>query len=238
MSILDSIDYKEHSTVNRFRRKRGVLLRGQIARLAERLGRPLVVLDVGGRPDYWANVGLEHVAHVTLLNPRQEELDRPLPDDLPTGVFSKSLGDARDLVGFADQSIDLVHANSVIEHVGTWHDMARMASEARRVGRSGWVQTPAWSFPVEPHFHAPFMHWFGAPMRARMMSLSLRRSFRQMSLDRRRRAVEGINLLTRAETAALFPGAEVHVERVLLLAKSYVVRWMPEEEAGGIRRAA
>ena len=231
MSILDSIDYRHGGSVNRFRRKRGALLRGQIARLAERLGRPLVVLDVGGRADYWDNVGLEHIAQVMLINARQQELDRPLPPGLPEGVFSKSLGDARDLDGYADQSVDLVHANSVIEHVGSWEDMARMASEARRVGRSGWVQTPAWSFPIEPHFHAPFMHWFGTPLRARMMSLSLRRSFRRMDLATRRRTVEGINLLTRSETAALFPGAEIHVERVLLLAKSYVVHWMPAEAA-------
>lgn len=131
MRILDSIDYRHNGSVNRFRRKRGALLRGQMARLAGRLGRPLTVLDVGGRPDYWENVGLEHVAHVTLLNARQQELDRPLPAGLPEGVFSKSLGDARDLVGYADQSVDLVHANSVIEHVGSWEDMARMASDGR-----------------------------------------------------------------------------------------------------------
>lgn len=63
-----------------------------------------------------------------------------------------------------------------------------------------------------------------------------------MDLAARRRAVEGINLLTRSETAALFPGADLHVERVLLLAKSYVVHWMPEnvaaDEDAGLRRAA
>ena len=45
---------REGVSVNRFRQKRGRLLRQQIEALADRLGRDIVILDVGGRPDYWA----------------------------------------------------------------------------------------------------------------------------------------------------------------------------------------
>jgi hypothetical protein len=227
MDVFGSVDYKHHPTLNRFRQRRAQHLRAQIARLRAELGRPIVVLDVGGRPDYWMNVGLDGVERVVLLNLLSKELDRPLPEGLPPDRFSRSLGDARDLGAFADQSVDLVHSNSVIEHVGRWDDMRRMADEMRRVGLSGWVQTPAWTFPVEPHFHTPFMHWMAAPMRARMMSASLRRHFRRMSLDKRRLAVESVNLLSRREVAALFPDAEIYVERCFLLSKSYTARWMP-----------
>jgi hypothetical protein len=140
-------------------------------------------------------------------------------------MFRALLGDARRLEGRADGSVDLVHSNSVIEHVGPWQDMAAMASELRRVGRAGWMQTPAWEFPIEPHFRAPFLHWFGQPLRRRMLALSPH--YRRAGLAARRLHVDRINLLSRAEVAALFPGCEIWVERVALLPKSYVARWMP-----------
>ena len=227
MSAIASVDYRGPGTVNRFRKRRATLLRAQMAQLCDRLGRSVVVLDVGGRPDYWVNVGLEGIAQVQLLNVRAAELERPLPPDLPPQIFSHIVGDARDLAAFDDQSIDLAHSNSVIEHVGRWGDMRRMATEMRRVGLSGWVQTPAWTFPMEPHFHTPFMHWMAAPLRARMLSLSLRRRFRRMSLESRRLAVESINLLSRREVTTLFPDSELYVERWMLIAKSYTAWWMP-----------
>jgi hypothetical protein len=226
---LDSINYKSHNTVNRFRRMRGRLLQQQIEDLAAGLGRDIVILDVGGRPDYWLNLGFKNVARIDLMNASEDEMNRPLPENVPGGIFTRQIGDARDLHDWADQSVDLVHSNSVIEHVGGWCDMEAMARELRRVGRSGWVQTPAWGFPIEPHFHTPFMHWFGAPMRARMLSFSLARRFRRMGLARRRKAVETVNLLTRREVETLFPDSEIYTERFALLAKSYTARWTPGE---------
>jgi Methyltransferase domain len=220
-----SIDYKGHSPINRFRRKRGELLRRRIDRLAEHLGRDVVILDLGGTPQYWLNLGLERIARIELVNSDRNAFGQPLPDGLPEGLFTFQVGDARRLTDWADGAADLVHSNSVIEHVGRWRDMAAMASEMRRVGRAGWMQTPAWSFPLEPHFHTPFMHWFGAPLRARMLSLSASRRLREMGIARRRHVVDGVNLLGRTEVETLFPGCAIQTERVMLLAKSYMVEW-------------
>lgn len=221
-----SLDYRNHGTANRFRRKRAERLRQLLDETADRLGRDLVIVDVGGRPDYWTNLPhLRRIARIDLMNAEEGELTRAFPHDVPADLFTRTLGDARRLDGYADGSVDFVHSNSVIEHVGSWGDMWAMASELRRVGRAGWMQTPAWSFPIEPHFHAPFMHWFGAPMRARMLSISAARRFRRMDLARRRKVVESVNLLTREEVALLFPECAIHTERVALLAKSYVAYW-------------
>jgi Methyltransferase domain len=216
-----------YPSVNRFRIRRGQLLRRQIEILAAHLGRDITVLDVGGRPDYWGNVGLGRIARVIVMNYDSSELDLPVPTDAPSGMFEQRLGDARNLSDYADRSVDLVHSNSVIEHVGGWPDMRAMANELMRVGRSGWVQTPAWEFPIEPHFRAPFIHWFGRPMQARLMSLSFEKRIREMPLDLRRQGTDRINLLSRREIYELFPGQVIFTER-LILAKSYVVRWMPE----------
>ena len=221
------VDLK-YSPVNRFRTRRGQRLRRQIEALADHLGRDIVVLDVGGRPDYWANVGLGRIARIDLVNYSAAELEREAEGGGQGDIFVRKLGDARDLSDYADGSVDLVHSNSVIEHVGGWADMRAMADEMMRVGRAGWMQTPAWEFPVEPHFRAPFLHWFGDPLRARMLSLSVEERHRRMDMHKRRRRVEMIHLLSKGDVRTLFPGKTIEVERVALVPKSYVVRWMPD----------
>jgi Methyltransferase domain len=217
----------QDSTVSRFRARRGRILRAQIEALADHLRRDIVVLDVGGRPDYWVNVGLARISRILVLNQNAEELRRPFPAEVPGEIFVHKLGDARNLSDYPDQSVDLIHSNSVIEHVGGWADMRAMADEVMRVGRSGWVQTPAWEFPIEPHFRAPFLHWFAHPLQAKLLSLSTQRRQRDMCVHKRRNRVEMIRLLSKQEVKALFPDRSIFVER-LILAKSYTVRWMPK----------
>jgi hypothetical protein len=210
-------------TINRFRKARGVHLRAQIDRLAEHLGRDIVVLDVGGRTDYWNNVGLGQIARIDVMNHDPNELARPVPST----IFSHLIGDARDLSDYPDDSFDFVHSNSVIEHVGPWLDMEAMAHEVRRVGRAGWIQTPAWEFPIEPHFKAPILHWFGAPIRRKMLWMS--RDYRNCGIAERRYHADRINLLSRGEVDALFPDTAIFTERLIFLAKSYTARWMPDD---------
>jgi hypothetical protein len=71
------------------------------------------------------------------------------------------------------------------------------------------VQTPARSFPIEPHALLPFAHW---------LPVALRRPYWRLGAAG---AWEDIALLGRAELAALFPG-EVHAERLAGLAKSWI----------------
>jgi hypothetical protein len=212
--------------VNGFRTRRGQLLRKQICSLADHYGREIFVLDVGGTKKYWENVGLDGISKVDILNYNVKEFVTS-SEEISLNLFNNKLGDARNLSDYADASIDLVHSNSVIEHVGGWADMRAMARELMRVGRAGWVQTPAWEFPIEPHFRAPFMHWFSHPLQIRMLSLSAKPGHRRMDIDTRHQRVEQIHLLSKSEVRALFPNRPIYVERVIL-AKSYTVRWMPD----------
>ena len=195
----DAAARQKNDAVNRFRKKRGKLLSEQIEMLARRKGRRIVILDVGGREDYWNNVATDHVDKIILLNMAEDEIQLEERGNL----FESRTGDARDLSAYDDKSFDLAHANSVIEHVGPWQDMQAMADEMRRVGDSGWVQTPAWEFPIEPHFREPFLHWFGQPARRRLLFMS--RSYRGRTLPEKRWHVDRINLLSRPEFKALFP---------------------------------
>ncbi len=115
--------------------------------------------------------------------------------------------DAAEGLPFADEEFDLVYCNSVIEHVPRARREA-FAAELRRVGRGWFVQTPAWSFPIEPHALLPFAHWLPAPLRRRYWRLGAAGNW------------EEIELLRRRELEALFGRA--HAERWGLLVKSWV----------------
>lgn len=224
--------FSSYDTVNKFRRSRGSILRKIIRALSGHLGRDIGILDVGGRPDYWLNVGFENISRIEIMNISHSEIYKHIPHGVPNNIFAPVIGDARDLSEYANESVDLVHSNSVIEHVGDWSNMAMMAGELMRVGRAGWIQTPAWAFPLEPHFRVLFAHWLGRPMQAKMMSLSFVERYRKADLAERRRHVERINLLTRRELEALFPDCSVYVERIIF-PKSYSVHWLPKDAPPG-----
>ncbi len=115
--------------------------------------------------------------------------------------------DASEGLPFADDELDLVYCSSVIEHVPPAR-RAAFAAEVRRVGRGWFVQTPAFSFPLEPHSLLPFAHWL--PPRAR-------RPYWQLGAAG---AWEEIQLLRRTEMESLFGSALA--ERFGPLVKSWV----------------
>jgi SAM-dependent methyltransferase len=108
---------------------------------------------------------------------------------------------------FADAEFDLVYCSSVIEHVAPARRRA-FAAEARRVARGWFVQTPAWSFPLEPHSLLPAAHWLPVGLRRRYWRLGAAGGW------------EDIQLLRRGELEALFGPARA--ERIGPLAKSWV----------------
>jgi SAM-dependent methyltransferase len=86
---------------------------------------------------------------------------------------------------FADGEFDLVYCASVIEHVARARRDA-FAAELRRVGRGWLVQTPAYSFPVEPHALLPFAHWLPVGLRKRYWRLGAAGNWEEIELLRRR----------------------------------------------------
>jgi SAM-dependent methyltransferase len=84
------------------------------------------------------------------------------------GAFVRA--DAAAGLPFADGEFDLAYANSVIEHVPPAR-RAAFAAELRRVARGWYVQTPARSFPIEPHSLLPGAHWLTPRLRRRYWRL-------------------------------------------------------------------
>jgi SAM-dependent methyltransferase len=85
---------------------------------------------------------------------------------------------------FADDEFDLVYCSSVIEHVPQAR-RAAFAAEVRRVGRGWFVQTPAFSFPIEPHALLPLAHWLPARLRKPYWRLGATGCWEEISLLRR-----------------------------------------------------
>jgi SAM-dependent methyltransferase len=122
--------------------------------------------------------------------------------------------DAAERLPFANDEFDLVYCSSVIEHVAPERREA-FAAELRRVGRGWFVQTPAFSFPIEPHALLPFAHWLPVRLRERYWRLGVAGSW------------EEITLLRRGEMERLFGPARA--ERVGPFVKSWVSVLAPEE---------
>ena len=150
---------KAHDLGNRFRQKRMRQFLELVHPLADRKVR---ILDVGGTADYWhalpALYGRENV-EITVVNLGESEFD--------DANLKVRHGDACALA-YPDMAFDVVHSNSVIEHVGLWPEMQQMAHEVRRLAPRYFVQTPNYWFPIEPHYKLPLVQFMPRPIRSRI----------------------------------------------------------------------
>ncbi|CAN7419563.1 class I SAM-dependent methyltransferase [Phenylobacterium sp. LjRoot219] len=204
----------------RLRRRRAAIVCRLIEDIAARAGgRPVSILDLGGSDYYWAQSYdreflAQHRVRITILN--QEPMRSPDP------MITVVTGDACQ-VDAPDRSFDLVHSNSVIEHVGDWPKMEAFAKEVRRLADTYYVQTPYYGFPIEPHFSTPFFHWRSEEARAAAL---LKRGYgfiqKCETLGQAMTTVQEFRLLGRKQFGFLFPDAEHRNEKLLGLTKSLI----------------
>lgn len=215
-------DYDDPGSLgSRLRAKRMAPLIDLMSRVYEEKG-SVSVLDVGGRHTYWMALpeGFLHDKRVTvtILN---------LPCDLQgnnDSIFKHVVGDACKMPAFGDNQFDIVHSNSVIEHVGNWDKIKEFASEVRRVAPNLFVQTPYFWFPIEPHFIKLAHHWLPKPLR---MSMWMRFTMGQRGIAKNIdeamcRLDDEPYLLDMRMFRYLFPDCHIIRERFFLLTKSMV----------------
>ncbi|MDX3910523.1 MAG: class I SAM-dependent methyltransferase [Sphingobium sp.] len=176
------------------------------------------LLDIGGTRAYWEGVRdlWQHLPlDITIVNIGAEARDDP--------PYQLRGGDACNLFDHADGSFDVVHSNSVIEHVGHWAEITAMAKEIQRLAPHYFVQTPNYGFPLEPHYRTLFFHWLPESMRASILT-KRKLGFRgpEASFDDAMLNVQTVNLLTARQMAALFPDARIAREKVAGLSKSLI----------------
>ncbi len=111
---------------------------------------------------------------------------------------------------FSDQSFDVVFSNAVIEHL-TPAGQQRMAREILRVGRSWFVTTPNFWYPIEMHHKLPLFQFLPGSWQERI------RSKYHTWPDG-----EPIHLLTGREFARLLPGSQVRKTRVTFFPETLI----------------
>ncbi|TPE62252.1 class I SAM-dependent methyltransferase [Sandaracinobacter neustonicus] len=213
---------------SRFRDGRNQDLRAFLSKVkaARRPDGPFRIADLGGTFAYWNRVGIDFLEQndiiVTCINYVESELGIDAADG--GGRLRAETGNACDLNGYADNSFDLVHSNSVIEHVGRFPEMMAFAGEVRRLAPAYYVQTPYAGFPIDPHSpRLPFYHWLPESLRLKAQrSMKVGWSSPPKDVAHAMRHVDNVVLLERTRFRYLFPDARHRFERVLLLPKSMI----------------
>jgi SAM-dependent methyltransferase len=167
------------------------------------------ILDLGGTPGLWNYI--REPLEITILN---------LPGNTGRGIPTHHRvtfveGDACAPLPYADDEFDIVFSNSVIEHVGADDRQADFAANARRIGRTYCVQTPAPWFPIEAHTGMPFWWLYPEPVRRRILARW------HTKLPAWSEAMAETRVLTRRRMAALFPDARIYTESLAGIPKSY-----------------
>ena len=202
------------------RRRRSCVLRALIEEIAEK-GQGVSIFDVGGRRSYWNIFDDEFLercgVRVTLVN-------REAPGvGANEGSFRFVTGDACRLEDIGEGEFDLAHSNSTIEHVGDWSRVQAFAAETRRVGKSYYVQTPYFWFPIEPHFLLPGFQFLPDGLRAKALVANLApHKGKSPDIGHAMARVQGARLLDWTQMRFLFPDAEVKFEWVGPFAKSVI----------------
>ncbi len=217
-------DYSSPNSLgSRFRRKRIGPLLQMIAEVAGKRGR-CSIIDVGGTRKYWSIVptGFFHEHGVSILITNIAENTGPdrQPDAGDDDVFSYAHADACNLP-YPDKSFDILHSNSVIEHVGDWDSQLRFSREAARVASAYFIQTPNYWFPWEPHFGTLGFQFLPMPLQVSLL-MARKRGFRQQAatVDAAIRSIQSCQLLDERRFKALFAEAELVRERFFGLTKS------------------
>ena len=98
---------------------------------------------------------------------------------------------------FPDKSFDIVYSNAVLEHLPERESVLRFAQEIQRVGRTWFVSTPNRFYPIDPHYHLPFVQFLPQETQERLVTRLGKVAY------------EHLDLLSRFDLRKLFPTSKV-----------------------------
>ncbi len=205
------ISENKKSLGNRFRSKRFEFFLKKI----EKFKKPITILDIGGKINFWKNRGIAGNTNykITIVNLEKEKSKYC--------NIKCTIGDATNLKEFNNQSFDVVHSNSVIEHLYNYENQKKMANEVTRIGKKYIIQTPNKYFFIEPHYILPFFQF--TPNWFKYVILTKTRLSRLKKWDPifAKQYIKEIRLLSQNEVKELFPESNIYYEKFLGMNKSF-----------------
>ncbi|MBU79575.1 MAG: SAM-dependent methyltransferase [Flavobacteriales bacterium] len=211
-SIFDISENKD-SLGNQFREKRFLFFLKKI----NKMQKPVTILDIGGKINFWENRDLagNNEYKITIVNIEKE-----------TSIYSNihcEIGDATNLNKFNTKSFNIVHSNSVIEHLYNFNNQSKMASEIIRVGQKHIVQTPNKYFFIEPHYLLPFFQFFPDKLKYLILIKTKLSRLKKWDKNFAKQYIKEIKLLSMKEMKVLFPNSKIYFEKFLGMNKSFTM---------------
>jgi len=214
---LKSNDYSNPNYVGSIFRKRRFHFFKEKIKL---LDKPITILDIGGTVKFWINENYHNEnVFITIININTEESSY--------GNIRVLSGNACDLSMFKSKAFDISFSNSLIEHLYTKANQIKMASEAMRVGKYFFIQTPNRYFPIEPHFKFPFFQFLPRVLKMFLQTKTTLINGVKYDKEYARNIINEIRLLSLKEVKELFPNSKIMIERFFGLAKSFVAYNLP-----------
>ena len=179
------------------------------------------IIDIGGSFDYWKLLPESYYKKFNISIVIVNIEKKIKAKDKKKFIFADATTNLWDKI---DQNkFDIMHSNSVIEHVGTYKKMQKFAENFLNFHGKYFVQTPNYFFPIEPHFMTPFFHWM--PLKIQVwLVYNFQLGFMKKAKNKSD-AIEIIktcNLLKKKQFSLLFPNAFISTERFLIFNKSLI----------------
>jgi len=200
---------------SRFRKKRFDLFLDYLKKI--KMEDPKII-DIGGTCNYWNLMNRIHQKNFkpVIVNISKEHL----LNESCNGIK----GDGKLLSFIKDKSFDFAYSNSMIEHLSSLDDQLEMAKNIKRVAKFYFVQTPAFAFPLEPHFLFPFFHWLPRKVRILLVSrFNLGWFSRCKNEIEAEKLVDSIRIMKKKELKLIFRDSKIITERFFFIPKSYIV---------------
>lgn len=162
------------------------------------------ILDIGGAPYFWQNFPIK--CKIYCLNIYAMKSDS---DNVITIRYDGNN------IPFPGKYFDIVHSNSVIEHVGSFNSQMHFSKEIQRVGRNFWVQVPYYYFFWEPHAFFPFFQFIPDNIKKLIIKHFNKSPYTIEELL-------SIHLLSIRELKILFPKCKIIREKFVIFTKSII----------------